>query len=179
MEKHRGPQQPKNRGFTLIELLIVVGLVGILTAMAVGFSVKYSQQKSVDNVVFRVSSALKTARLQALKNGMEYTTKLVINSSPPPKLTIRTTRGSTEVSNMVINLPQNYQIVDHTNAVIISYDINFKTNGTVPTGSSTTLSIKPYGGRITKCGRIGISRLGRVTKGIGNMNGTNCEFIKK
>lgn len=179
MEKHRGTQQQTNRGFTLIELLIVVGLVAVLTAMAVGFSVKYSQQKSVDNVVYRVSSALKTARLQALKNGMEYTTQLAVNTSPPPKLTVKTKRGSTEVSRTVITLPLNYDIVDQSNAAITSHDVNFKTNGTVPTASLITINIKPNNARITKCGQIGVSRLGRVKKGIGNMNGTNCSFIKK
>jgi prepilin-type N-terminal cleavage/methylation domain-containing protein len=56
----------RHAGFTMIELLVVVGLVGVLGAMAVMITPRALKTSKADSGMTQVASALRTAREQAI-----------------------------------------------------------------------------------------------------------------
>ncbi len=56
----------RRAGFTMIELLVVVGLVGVLGAMAVMITPRALKASKADSGMVQVGSALRTAREQAI-----------------------------------------------------------------------------------------------------------------
>jgi prepilin-type N-terminal cleavage/methylation domain-containing protein len=88
MRRHRSPTPPGGpcqacavlpRGFTLIELMMVVGIVGILAAMSIGFTGTYFKEQKLKEVARGVQSAISLARAEAVRTSSTIT---VILSTP-------------------------------------------------------------------------------------------------
>lgn len=62
----------KREGFSLIELLVVVTVIGVLLAVGGAISGKFASRRSVDNMTRNISSTLQLAKLNALRQGVEY-----------------------------------------------------------------------------------------------------------
>ncbi len=168
----------KNKGFTLLEIIIIVGIISIVTVMAVGISLKYATTKSVDSITHMVSSELNAARLQAQKNGLKFRTTL---SSPQPSILRieikRQGQGNVfdELKSLDLTLPHNYDITIGASVLNTNEkDITFSPRHTV---GGDTIIIRPDV-QEKRCGEIIISRLGRVQKIIGTWNGNTCERIR-
>lgn len=64
---------PSDRGYTLIELLIVMGILGILSAIALPSFLNVLNQTKIDLLAEQVRQALKEGQLQAISEGQSYT----------------------------------------------------------------------------------------------------------
>ena len=174
-----------NKGLTLIEILIVVALISILTGMAVTVSKKFAERKSIDGITHKISSALATARIRALRSGVEFKIRLNFNDN---NLTITTSRGYSnrgskedeweDVNSLNLEVPTDYTIALSTTTP--KHEIEFNPNGT---GSAGSIHIKPYGtdpGN-KQCSRIIVWRTSRIRTETGNWNKvkSECKIIKK
>jgi len=57
------------RGFTLVELMFVVGIIGIMSTLAVGLTTDFRRRSTFDTVAREVYNSLNTARARAIKRG--------------------------------------------------------------------------------------------------------------
>ncbi len=56
-------------GFTLIELMLVVGIISIMTAMAIGLTTDWRRRSVFDTVAREIYNGLNLARASAIKRG--------------------------------------------------------------------------------------------------------------
>jgi len=62
----------KKDGFNLIELIVLVGIMVVVIVIAGSMSGRFAQRRSVDNLNRNISSTLQIAKLNALRQGVEY-----------------------------------------------------------------------------------------------------------
>ncbi len=173
----------KKNGFSIIELVFVIASISILLGMAITITARFAERRSVDDITYKISSTISTARLLASRSGVEFETRLNFTETENDKtLTIKTFRGIsnrntdqedfTEINSLEIPIAEDYTIVPSCN------EFQFNPNGTL--GVSQTIFIRPTddgSSRISKCGKITLFRLGRVKTAIGNWDGDECNVI--
>ena len=59
-------------GYNLIEILVVVGIMMAIIVIAGSMSSKFAARRSVDNMTRNISSTLQVAKLNSLRQGVEY-----------------------------------------------------------------------------------------------------------
>jgi len=58
-------------GFTLLELMLVVGIISIMTAMAIGFTTDWRRRSQFDTVAREIYNGLNLARAKAIRRGSQ------------------------------------------------------------------------------------------------------------
>jgi len=178
----------KENGFTLIELIIVIAIISVLLAMAVGINNNFAARRTIDGITYKISSNLTTTKLQAVRSGVEFETDLIFDSSSKRLSLVtfrgRSNRGSrrtngdfTEVNRQIFNISENYEFVTKTGTgssatfdPLTNHTFHFNPNSTL--GGARTIIIRPNGNtQIEKCGRIVLSTLGRIRTATGNWDG--------
>ena len=190
----------KINGFTFIEILIVVSFISILLMMGMSITSKFAARRSIDDITYKISSTLNTARLLASRNGVEFETDLKLNDGI---LTIYTYRGSSNrdsnfdikhkptdpecltkppgtgcpSNTLAIDIKDDFIVVSQNQTDPIEKSFQFNPGGTL--GVAGTINIRPSSDEtnINKCGRVVVSSLGRIRTAVGNWDGNNCNTI--
>jgi prepilin-type N-terminal cleavage/methylation domain-containing protein len=79
------PRSPRDGGFTLIELLIVIGIIALVTALAVGglLRAKAAANEAAAVASIRITSSSQKAYAVACGRGAYAPSYLVLGTSPP------------------------------------------------------------------------------------------------
>ena len=190
----------KNKGFTIIELLIIVGFISIMLVMGMSISSKFAERRSIDDITYKISASLSRTKLQAARSGVEFETDLKMENGV---LSINTYRGSSNrgsgfdtkheptsneciadpndvgcpTNSVSIDIKDDFIVVAQEETDPIIKSIQFNPGGTL--GRAGTINVRPNinNPKITKCGRVVISPLGRIRTVVGNWDGTNCNTI--
>jgi len=169
-------------GFSLIEIIFVVAFISILLSMGISITTKFAERRSIDDITYKISSSLNTAKLLAARSGVEFEARLNLSETENDKtLSIITLRGTSnrntdqddfiESNRLEIVIGEDYTIVPS------NHEFQFNPNGTL--GVSQTINIRPVNEdqNITKCGKVTLFRLGRIKTATGNWDGGNCNVI--
>ena len=70
----------KDKGFTLLELMVVIGIVGILSAIAIPSYIQWLPKHRVGSAARAVMSALEFARINAIKTNADVTLNFDIDN---------------------------------------------------------------------------------------------------
>jgi len=69
-------QRRHQKGFTLIELMVVVGLLGIISALAVGMSTDWRRKNTFRRAVREIYVGLNAGRAEAIRTGKQVTVRI-------------------------------------------------------------------------------------------------------
>jgi len=169
----------KEEGFSLVELLVVTTIIGVIIALAGGFSYKAAYRRSVDSLTTRVANTLQLTKLRAARNGVEFRTKLVQSGN---ELQLITEMGDSNIDSTIWTSDQNsVTSLNIDSSVVISSNMpslfEFKPNGTAaaPDGDFTVLAASKTD--VDRCGKVIVSGLGRIAVIQGHWDGTNCKQV--
>jgi len=70
----------KDSGFTLMEIMVVIGIVGILSAIAIPSYIQWMPKHRVGNAARAVMSAVEFARINAIKTNADVTLNFDIDN---------------------------------------------------------------------------------------------------
>lgn len=187
----------RNSGFSLIEIVFILLIISVLLTMSITVSSKFAARRSIDDITYKISSSLNTAKLQASRSGLEFETDLNVVDGV---LTINTFRGASNknsdfsnkleptdiscieennplgtvcpTSSLDINIANGYTIVPN------NHGFQFNPNGTAGLPRTILIrSIDEGNSNIKKCGSIVVSSLGRIRTAVGNWDGEDCNVI--
>ena len=177
----------KQKGFTLIEVLMVTLIIGVILAMGGAFSMKAGFRRTVDSVTARVANTLQLTKLQAARNGVEFRTKFIQSGN---ELQLITERGDSNINSTVWQSDQKSVVsIKVDTSVVISNMIlpvfEFKPNGTAaPPDGNFDLNVDDNftvlaatGTDIDRCGKVILSRLGRIATIQGHWDGSDCSQV--
>jgi len=171
----------KEEGFSLVELLVVTTIIGVIIALAGGFSYKAAYRRSVDSLTTRVANTLQLTKLRAARNGVAFRTTFVQSGN---ELQLITEMGDSNVVNSLTIWTSDQNSVTSLNidsSVVISSNMpsvfEFKPNGTAaaPDGDFTVLAAS--GTNVDRCGKVIVSALGRIAVIQGHWDGSNCSQV--
>lgn len=74
-------RQPRERGFTMIELMMVLGIIGVIIAVAVPNIMEYLRTARIRSAATDVATALQEARQRAISRNVRFGVLLVARST--------------------------------------------------------------------------------------------------
>jgi prepilin-type N-terminal cleavage/methylation domain-containing protein len=84
----------RNRGFTIIELLLVIGIIGIMAAIAIPNFTNFMRKNRIDNQMKRIYADLMNARVMAMTRNMTHFVVFNWNSDTSQYAVIADTNGN-------------------------------------------------------------------------------------
>ena len=106
----------KNKGFTLLELMVVIGIVGILSAIAIPSYFQWLPRHRVGSAARAVMSAVEFARINAVKTNANVTLNFdIVNDS----LTVVASDGTTLRTRQ---LPNDVDLQDDGLGIAVTFD---------------------------------------------------------
>lgn len=161
------------KGFTLVELIVVIAIMGVLITMAM-FSYQTIQQRAdVEQKVKRMYTDLMNTRIRAMQRGREHfvfmPTGATTYSMYEDTFTAPDGDGDPNTANDTLLSSQSvapYTLVLQT-ADMSPVRFNSKGLVTSPTGWVRIDS--------TAGGEYDCIEIGQIKRGMGKMNGTNCD----
>lgn len=182
----------KEEGFSLVELLVVTTIIGVIIALAGGFSYKAAYRRSVDSLTTRVANTLQLTKLRAARNGVAFRTSFVESDN---ELQLITEMGDSNIDSTIWTTDQNsVTSLNIDSSVVISnmpFLFQFSPDGTVvpsdgvfdlndggvprPDDNVTVLAASKTD--VDRCGQVIVSGLGRIAVIQGHWDGTNCKQV--
>lgn len=139
-------------GITLIELLTVIGIIGILTAVAVPTISTYLPGIQLNGSARVLSSNLREAQERTITEQKQYLIRFSTNTSPKYYELIRINNGIEDAPIKKINLPYNENIIladtITNNQIVFSIDGGPSSNGQITlnmNGANKIVNITPSG----------------------------------
>lgn len=148
----------KTDGFTLVELLVVVGMISIMTAVAVPMIVSYLPRWKANGVARDISGKLMAARLRAIQENKRYAVKFTFGTRDSFNLQLKS-------GGVWMDVGQDGHAASGTDIALGANcsqgRVEFKQNGTIGLCNSITvltppdnpwirkLSVSPTTGRIS------------------------------
>jgi type II secretion system protein H len=86
----------RNRGFTIIELLLVIGIIGIMAAIAIPNFTNFMRKNRIDNQMKRIYADLMNARVMAMTRNMTHFVVFNWNSDTSQYAVIADTNGNNQ-----------------------------------------------------------------------------------
>lgn len=186
------------KGFTVIELLVVVGVMGVLLALAGSLSSKFVSRRNVESITNDVGSALNLARMRSAREGVEVRSDISFDPATD-EITITSFRGSSnintppagftgnQISNNVIRLLEDYTMIPAAPPATPMSFVFSPASNLRNTPNPVVINIHPVDDQVSikKCGRIEVTPIGRISTTFGtwdfNEGDTNiaCKMISE
>ena len=154
-------RQRPQAGFSLIELVVVIGLIGVMVAVAVPGIARYIRNYRIRGAASEVAGALQQARLRAITNNVNYGVLFV----PLDNRTYRIVREDVQGQPISGARPDLSDLLDPANPDLVAQqsgalfelprDVQFATAGQCPELSNAAPAFLPVGTQALRFNRLG------------------------
>lgn len=140
-----------SKGFTFIELVVVLGIVGILSAVIVPSLSQFLPGVQLNGSVRTLSGDLRVAQEKTITEQKQYLIRFFPNSSPPYYQTIQIIDGSEKLIHQTqLNVQETLQVSTtiSNNQIIFSPDGGPSSSGDITlsvNGVSKAVNVSPAG----------------------------------